>query len=98
MLRGAVIVAPISIAGEEYYTAVVVRRTNNNQRFYLHEIDIKNRQAVLTEATTENSSKELGGLPINSIFEKIRNVNSFPKNFKNLLQAVNLSMLNTQMR
>ena len=78
----AVIVAPISIAGKEYYTAVVVRRTNNNQRFYLHEIDIKNRQAVLTEATNTNNSKELGGLPINSIFKKIRNVNSFSEKFQ----------------
>lgn len=45
----------------------------------MHEIDIKNRQAVLTEATNTNNSKELGGLPINSIFEKIRNVNNFPE-------------------
>ena len=73
----AVIAAPVTIASEEYYAVVVVRRTQVNQRFYLHEIDIKKRQTVQTEATTTNSStQELGGLPINSIFEKLRNVNT----------------------
>ena len=73
----AVIAAPITVAGEEYYAAVIVRRTQENQRFYLHEIDIKKRQTVQTEATTTDSStQELGGLPINSIFEKLRNVNT----------------------
>ena len=76
----AVIAAPITIANHEYYAAVVVRRTDTKQRFYLHEIDIKKRQAVQTEAATENSSKELGGSPINSIFEKIRKVNTFDEN------------------
>lgn len=37
----AVIAAPITVANEEYYAVVVVRRTQVNQRFYLHEIDIK---------------------------------------------------------
>ena len=74
----AVIAASINIAGEEYYAVVVVRRTQVNQRFYLHEIDIKKRQTVQTEATTiNNSAQELGGLPINSIFQKLRNVNTF---------------------
>ena len=88
----AVIAAPISIEGESYYAAVIVRRTKDNQRFYLHEIDIEKRQAVLTKATTakENvsSTKELGGSPfINSIFEKIRNVNSLDENYNKELTS-----------
>ena len=77
----AVISAPVSIEGESYYAAVVVRRTKDSQRFYLHEIDIEKKASRSTKATTAkedvSSAKELGGSPfINSIFEKIRNVNS----------------------
>ena len=86
----AVISAPVSIEGESYYAAVVVRRTKDNQRFYLHEIDIEKKASRSTKATTAekdvSSTKELGGSPfINSIFEKIRNVNSLGENFNNEL-------------
>ena len=49
----------------------------------MHEIDVQKRQTVQTEATatTNSSTQELGGLPINSIFQKLRNVNTFEKKF-----------------
>ena len=37
----AVIVAPIKIGGENYICEVVVKRVNNSQRFYLHEVETK---------------------------------------------------------
>ena len=78
----AIIAAPITIAGDEYYAAVVVRRTEATQRFYLHEIDIEKRQAVQPESASETRTQELGGSPsINSIFQKIRNVKRSGKSY-----------------
>lgn len=78
----AVIAAPVKIAGEDYYAAVVVRRTETTQRFYLHEIDIQKRQAVQPESAPTNGAQELGGLPsVNSIFQKLRNVKSTETKF-----------------
>ena len=93
----AVIAAPITLAGTEYYAAVVVRRTSSTQRFYLHEIDVQKRQTVQTEATatTNSSTQELGGLPINSIFQKLRNVNTFEKKFAISSKKYALSVVNS---
>lgn len=83
----AVIVAPITIGGEEYNAAVVVRRTEGNQRFYLHEIDIEKRNA-LTESPSGSQTVELSSDPlINNIFKKIRKVNSSTQNNTNVAET-----------
>ena len=76
----AVVAAPITIKGENYYMGVVVRRSNV-QRYYLHEVLLKKQSEIdnrSTEAFGQTSESSYGGsnLTINSVLEKLNSVNT----------------------
>ena len=76
----AVVAAPITIKGENYYMGVVVRRSNV-QRYYLHEVLLKKQNEIgnrSTEASGQASGSSYGGtnLDINSVLEKLNSVNT----------------------
>ncbi len=52
----AVIIAPIKIAGTDYVCEVVVKKTNNGQKFYLHEVEIKEKLEGVFKSVEKNTA------------------------------------------
>lgn len=50
--ESAIIAAPVNVAGERHYVAVVVNRNRNSQVFYLHEVYESNKRAELFKSVS----------------------------------------------
>jgi len=76
-----ILAAPIDIGGESYVGIVVVQRAEDNQRFYLHEVGIKEklRQSSKTAASADGTVELHGAddaVPLKNILLDIFSVNS----------------------
>lgn len=75
----AVFSAPVEIAGEKYYEAVVVRVFPDSNKYYLHEVLIEKEGAeglFKTGTQGKNPAPSNPTAPIFSLLQQIRNVNS----------------------
>ncbi|MCC7085201.1 MAG: hypothetical protein IT427_09365 [Pirellulales bacterium] len=75
-LTGVVVAAPISIADKPYLAAALIRRDKNTQRFYLHEVVLKEKlqQDTFKTGASADESGEPSGVSTGAIRSILRNL------------------------
>lgn len=91
-----VLIAPVEIAGKKYAEEVVLRRDSKSSKFYLHEVEIKEKLQELFKTPTKGCSPK-SYLIISQHIDKIKNCpinisNSFEPAQKDVLQAMEYSI------
>lgn len=72
----AVVAAPVEIAGTGYYMGVIVNRSGDEQKYYLHEVILQKESGIKSRSTrTLTNKRDPSGIDptINSILETLRN-------------------------
>ena len=93
-----VVAAPITIAGKDYYMAVMLQWDQQSQRLYLHDVIAKEKQGMQNHTQTglyANDGNEVSRgsthLDISSILRNALNYNHFVKNTSDVQSSIGLS-------
>ncbi len=71
--NSAVIVAPISIADSEYICEVVVAQKPQGNKFYLHEVEIKETLGDLFKTAPKNAANLQASRTLDGVFKSVAN-------------------------